>query len=73
MVIFHGGCHGCIMQEKEGLGYCVGCQFFDGEWSKPNLNDKHIREHKKMEGIRKEARRLAYLRKQDQYDQNKDT
>ena len=56
MEIFHGECHGCTMQDKKGLGYCVGCQFFDTNWDLPNLNDEHARNEKTMNVIRDRAR-----------------
>lgn len=41
-VIFHGGCHGCTRQliEKEGLDFCIRCQYFDADWSLPDLNNR---------------------------------
>lgn len=36
---FHGGCLICTMQNKYGIGFCTGCQFFDADWSKPDLSD----------------------------------
>ena len=36
--LFHGGCNGCGMQDKHGTSKCSGCQFFEPDWSKPNLN-----------------------------------
>ena len=35
---FHGGCEYCISQEQYGLVRCVGCQYFDANWSKPDLS-----------------------------------
>ena len=57
--IFHGGCRGCTMQQKEGLGYCTGCQYFEADWSLPDLNDEHQRRDKHEEGIRNIARAMA--------------
>jgi hypothetical protein len=37
-IIFHGGCIGCISQRNHGIDRCKGCQYFKGNWSKPNLN-----------------------------------
>ena len=56
MEIFHGGCQGCTMQDKNGLRYCVGCQYFDAGWSLPDLNDEHIKEEKRMNRVRAEAK-----------------
>lgn len=39
MYLFHGGCHGCTQQEKNGVDFCVGCQFFLPNWDLPNLSD----------------------------------
>jgi len=58
-VLFHGGCHGCTMQAKKGLGYCTGCQYFECNWELPNLNDAHILREQEMNSIRKYARKLA--------------
>jgi len=40
MYVFHGGCHGCTQQERNGVEFCVGCQFFDTDWGLPNLNNR---------------------------------
>ena len=56
---FHGGCTGCTMQQKKGLGYCVGCQFFEGDWSLPDLNDSHKEREEQMNVYRGEARAQA--------------
>ncbi len=42
MILFHGGCHGCTQQEihTEGADFCIGCQYFQADWSKPDLNNK---------------------------------
>ena len=36
-VIFHGGCHGCYTQSVAGVDECRNCQYFDADWSLPNL------------------------------------
>jgi len=36
-IIFHGGCLGCISQRNNGIDRCKGCQYFKGNWRKPNL------------------------------------
>lgn len=54
-VLFHGGCHGCTMQKKEGLGYCVLCQYFESDWSLPDLNDSNTDKMVYLENKRKEA------------------
>jgi len=59
MHIFHGGCCGCTMQQKKGLGYCVGCMFFEGNWDLPDLNDEHKIANERMELIRDMARLMA--------------
>jgi hypothetical protein len=40
MIQFHGGCAGCTQQESKGTDFCVGCQFFDGNWDLPNLSNR---------------------------------
>lgn len=41
-VAFHGGCQGCIFKQGNASGdparfeFCAGCQYFDGDWKKPN-------------------------------------
>ena len=39
MILFHGGCHGCTQQEINGINFCYDCRYFDGKWSKPNLDN----------------------------------
>ena len=39
-IIFHGGCHGCLTQYKEGIDNCRLCQYFDADWSLPDLSEK---------------------------------
>jgi hypothetical protein len=36
-IIFHGGCLGCLSQRNHGIDRCMGCQYFKGNCSKPNL------------------------------------
>lgn len=36
--IFHGGCLSCVSQSFESVKRCLGCQFFDADWKKPNLS-----------------------------------
>lgn len=38
---FHGGCLGCVSQEQHGLRRCTGCQYFDADWSLPDLSIKN--------------------------------
>lgn len=57
--IFHGGCHGCTMQQEKGLGYCTGCMYFEANWNLPDLNDEHKRRDKQEEAIRNVARAMA--------------
>lgn len=63
MELFHGGCHGCAMQEKNGLGFCVGCMYFEADWTLPDLNDEHAREEARQDGVRTLARKLALTNK----------
>jgi len=55
MKLFHGGCHDCTMQDKLGMGYCVGCQYFNADWKLPDLNDSHIKKEKKLNKLRGRA------------------
>ena len=59
MELFHGGCHGCTMQDKHGLGYCVGCCHFDNESYLPDLNDGRKKEKDRMSKLRELARSEA--------------
>jgi len=27
--IFHGGCHGCIVPERDSISMCLGCQYYN--------------------------------------------
>ena len=42
-ILFHGGCHGCTQQEEKGLEFCVGCQYFNADWSLPSWHSTYIR------------------------------
>ena len=44
----HGGCYGCTQQDIHGVGFCIGCQYFDADWNLPNLNNEPPNETKKM-------------------------
>ena len=59
MEIFHGGCVDCTMQDKKGIGYCVGCQYFNCDWSLPNLNNKDRKEKKRIDSVRDKARAMT--------------
>ena len=37
-IIFHGGCLGCGIPQKEGLGRCLGCGYYDWMSGKPYLS-----------------------------------
>lgn len=39
---FHGGCQGCITPLEDGIGKCLGCQYFNGDWSKPDLKRERV-------------------------------
>ena len=39
-VIFHGGCLGCLTQHKRGVDECRNCQYFDADWSLPDLSER---------------------------------
>lgn len=36
---FHGGCFGCTVQ-NHNIKTCLGCCYFDANWSLPNLNNR---------------------------------
>lgn len=36
-VIFHGGCLGCVSQQRHGIDRCRGCKYFRFDWDKPEL------------------------------------
>jgi hypothetical protein len=60
---FHGGCHDCTMQDKNGLGYCVECMYFEANWDLPDLNDRHKAEKERKSTIKDKARSLAKSKK----------
>jgi hypothetical protein len=33
------------MQDKHGIGFCTGCQYFDANWDKPDLSDSNKSEN----------------------------
>jgi hypothetical protein len=35
---YHGGCLRCYSQDINGLEVCRGCQYYDTDWSKPDLS-----------------------------------
>ncbi len=35
--VFHGGCLRCVTPTEQGIGTCIGCQYFNANWDKPNL------------------------------------
>lgn len=63
MEIFHGGCHGCVAQELHGVHRCVGCQYFDAEWNKPDMSikpEEDARKERKKQ-IRREAKGRTFM------------
>lgn len=62
MELFHGGCHGCTMQTKHGLGYCTNCQNFEYDWNLSSLNDFSKKENERLNKIREIARELSELK-----------
>ena len=58
MILFHGGCHGCTRQEKEGTDRCFDCCFFEADWSKPDLNNEPLSETEWVR-LAVKARRMA--------------
>lgn len=63
MEIFHGGCHGCISQDQFPIERCAGCQYFDADWSLPDLSIKpeDIKRKERQDIIRESARKMGYL------------
>jgi hypothetical protein len=39
-IIFHGGCLGCLTQNKKGIDFCRKCKYFDADWSLPDLSER---------------------------------
>lgn len=64
MELFHGGCHGCTMQSRVGIKGCVGCMYFEGDWDLPDLNDEHARQAARMNDVRRKARLLSAIDKE---------
>ena len=73
-VAFHAGCNGCTQQSDTG-GYdiCTKCQYFDPDWTKPNLNNQPLSErnefrakimHSKTRGMTLEQWQKYYLAQQ---------
>jgi hypothetical protein len=50
------------MQNKKGIKYCVGCQYFDADWSLPDLNDEHAKEAERIVRIKDRARAEAKIK-----------
>lgn len=50
------------MQDKKGIKYCVGCQYFDADWTLPDLNDEHQREQERIRLIKDKARAEAKIK-----------
>jgi hypothetical protein len=46
--IWHGGCIRCTSQEENGMDFCFHCQYFDADWSKPDLSKKEKRRKTKV-------------------------
>jgi hypothetical protein len=62
--IFHGGCHGCTVQFREGVEVCPRCQYFDADWDLPNLfSDKKEEDVVRFLRIGIEEKRLTNLPK----------
>jgi len=40
MLHFHGGCSGCTQQETHETRFCMGCRYFDSDWSLPSLSNR---------------------------------
>ena len=34
---YHGGCNGCSRLIFDNQSKCSGCQYYDADWTKPNL------------------------------------
>lgn len=55
MELFHGGCNGCVSQDKEGVAYCTGCQFFNINWRLPNLHSENLIKEKRISKLKEKA------------------
>jgi hypothetical protein len=55
--IFHGGCIGCVAQDFEGVKRCLGCQYFDPDWKKPDLSYTMENRLERIEFLKKVAGR----------------
>lgn len=54
IMIFHGGCHGCMRQEESGgFSLCPGCMYFRPDWSLPNLNREAAAERERLKARRR--------------------
>ncbi|MBT6052874.1 MAG: hypothetical protein HOG49_39235 [Candidatus Scalindua sp.] len=42
IILFHGGCHGCTIQMRNGIDFCRNCRYFDCNWKLPCYNDKPL-------------------------------
>lgn len=36
--VYHGGCLGCVQQNKHGLKFCNGCKYKRCDWDLPDLS-----------------------------------
>ena len=55
-IVFHGGCISCTSQSTFGVHRCVGCRYFDADWSLPDLSTHQDNLDVIREQIRKEAK-----------------
>ena len=66
MIIFHGGCHGCLRQDRIGVDSCYDCKYFEAEWNKPDLSerpeDEVDRARKQVKSSRLRARIVSSIR-----------
>lgn len=77
MVLFHGGCLGCVQQKEKGLEYCYDCCYFEADWGplKDNLyfnpySDQHRAEKKRLAVKRlKRIKASRELREKEQQQQ----
>jgi hypothetical protein len=42
-IIFHGGCLGCLTQNKKGIDFCRKCKYFDADWRPTSAELERIR------------------------------
>jgi hypothetical protein len=70
MIKFHGGCDGCRVQIKKGIDNCVNCQYFDSDWTLPNLNGSHYDKAFRERMTIKQRNNIPLKEEEDYYLEN---